>query len=155
MLKKVTTVIAKDLDMLISFVNLPIGEDLMDTINKLIDVKIYKYSDLLEKATANKDNNVSINVERDFDEIMFDGYDIYYHLKDILKEGHKNYSDIEALDMMWNFVPLYEKYLTTSKFEFASTKTIQKMYFSNLLKEEIVKENYDYCAEIQETIKSI
>jgi len=155
MLKKVKELSAKELGMLIAFVNIPVGKDLMDTINQIIEVKYYKYSDLLQIAEENKKNNVFINVEKDFDQIMFEAYDIYYHLKDILKEAHKQYPDIEALTLMWDFVPLYERLLTTSKFELPSTKTIQKMYFENLLKEEIKKENYDYCAEIQKTIKSI
>jgi len=155
MLKKIKRLSAKDLEMLISFVNLPIGKDLMDTINKLVDVQIYRYSSLLQKAVDNKNYNVSIDIEDKFDQIMFDGYDIYFHLKDILDDAHKQYPDIEALTMMWEFIPLYEKLLTTSKFELASTKTIQKMFFENLLTEEIRKENYDYCAELQKTIKTI
>ena len=127
MLKRIKEVSAKELNMLISFVNIPIGKDLMDTINQIIDVKIYKYSELMAKATQNTEYNVSIDVENVFDQIMFDGYDIYYHLKDILKDAHKQYPDIDALTMLWDFIPLYERLLTTSKFELASTKTYRDL----------------------------
>jgi hypothetical protein len=155
MLKKVKELPAKELEMLLLFVNIPIGENLMDTITEFIDIKIFKYSELLDIAIENKDMNVSIDVEKVYNDIMFETYDVYYHLKEILTDAHKQYPNIEGLSMMFEFVPLYEKLLSTSKFDNAKTRTIQKMFFENLLKENIELENYEECSKIQKTMKLI
>jgi len=155
MLRKVTEMYAEDLEILLIFVNLSTNADLIENINELIDIKHFKYEDVLEIATANKDKNVRINVEDIFDKVMFEAYDIYFNLKDTLNDAHKEYSNIKEMDMMWKFIPLYEKLLSTSKFSHADTRTIQKMFFQNLLKEEIKRENYEKCTEIQNKIKIV
>ena len=158
MLKKIKELSVKELEMLIIFVNIPIGENLMDTLTKFIDIshkKDLKYYNLLEIAEKNRDMDVSINIEDDYDEIMFETYNVYYHLKEILTEAHKNYPDIYGLTMMFEFIPLYETLLSTSKFDNPKTRTIQKMFFENLLEEKIKTENYEECSIIQKTLKLI
>lgn len=155
MLKKIKELSPKDLEMLIIFVNIPIGENLMDTLTKFIDIEFLKYSSLLDIATKNKDVNVLINVEDIYDDLMFDSYDVYYHLKETLTEAHKNYPNIEGLTMMFDFIILYERLLSTSKFSKPKTRTIQKMFFENLLKENIAIENYEECSIIQKTLQLI
>lgn len=152
MLKKITEISSKDLQMLLSFVNIPVGKNLIDTLNNIIDNKKIKYSELLEATLLKGDLNEKIDVTDIYDQLMFECYDIYYHLKGMLKEVHKEYSEFEALNSMWDYIFLYEKLLRTSKFESASTKTIQKMYFEKILKEEIENENYLYCSELKKTI---
>lgn len=152
MLKKITEISSKDLQMLLSFVNIPVGKNLIDTLNNIIDNKKIKYSELLETTLLKGDLNEKIDVTDIYDQLMFECYDIYYHLKGMLKEVHKEYSEFEALNSMWDYIFLYEKLLRTSKFESASTKTIQKMYFEKILKEEIENENYLYCSELKKTI---
>jgi len=157
-LKKVKEIPSKDLLLLTVFLNLPKGKNLMDLLNKFISTKITKYKYLYDIANSNDVNNtpdVMINVEEDYEQMMFDAYDIYYNIKDILSDAHKEYKNIESLNLMWDFIPTYEKYLSISKFSLAKTKTIQKMFFENLIKREIEKENYEYCAEIQKTIKNL
>ena len=158
MLKTVTYLEAKDVEMLISFVNLPVGQTLMETIDKLTqylkDDNI-KYEELLDIALSNKGNKVKIDVSENYEQIVFEAYDIYFHLKDILEEAHRQYPNIEGLTMMFEFIPFYENLLKTSKFSQANTRSIQKMYLEKILKEEIEKENYAYCSELQKTIKEI
>lgn len=153
-LTRVTELPADELEMLLIFVNMPIGIDLMDTINKFLENKTYKYSELLYLASEN-DNTVKIDVSKDFGDIMFDAYDVYYHLKETLTDAHKQYPKIDGLKMMFNFIPLYEKYLLSSKFDKIKTRTIQKMFLENLLIIEIANENYEYCSELKETIEKI
>jgi len=155
MLKKIKELYAKDLEMLILFANVPIGENLIDTLTKFIDLKVFKYSKLLDIASENKQRNVLINVENIYDDIMFEIYNVYYHLKDILTDAHKQYPNIDGLTMMFDFIILYEKLLSISKFEKSKTRAIQKMFFENLLEENIKIENYEECSKIQKTIKSI
>jgi len=155
MLKKVKELPAKDLETLLIFVNLTVGVELLDNINEIIDGNHVKYTDLLLTAINNRENNVLINVEDVFDKIMFEAYDVYYQLKDKLNDAHKKYKNIDELNMIWNFIPLYEKLLSSSKFSHADTRTVQKMYFENLLKDEIKHENYEKCSEIQNLLKTI
>jgi len=154
MLKKVKELSAKDLETLLIFVNLSIGVELLDNINEIIDGNHLKYIDLLSIAMKN-DENVYIKVEDVFEQIMFEAYDVYFHLKDKLNDAHKKYENIDELNMIWDFIPLYEKLLSSSKFSHADTRTVQKMYFENLLKDEIKQENYEKCSEIQRILKTI
>ena len=155
MLTKVKELPAKELQMLITFVNIPIGENLMDTITKFIDIEFLKYSNLFDIAIKNENMHVSIDVEKIYDDLMFESYDVYYHLKETLTEAHKNYPNIEGLSMMFEFIPLYERLLSTSKFDKPKTRSIQKMFFENLLEENIEIENYEECSLIQKTLKMI
>ena len=152
-LSKRKEIIANELISLITFINLPIGENLMDLLNKIISMNIVKYEYFYDIAEANNGTGNLINIENDIDDMIFDAYDIYYNIKDILNDAHKEYQDIDGLSLMWEFIPLYEKLLVSTKFSKAKTKTIQKMYFNNLLTIEIDKENFEYCSEIQKTIK--
>ncbi len=153
-LKKVSEITAKDLLTLTMFINLPKGENLMDLLNKIMEMKITKYKYLYDIAEQNSNSEfILVDVEKDFDQMIFDAYDIYYNIKDILTNAHKEFPNIEGLTMMWNFLPLYETFLLTSKFNSAATKTIQKMFLQNLLKEEIDKENFEYCSELQSKIE--
>jgi len=155
MLQKIKELSAKDLEMLISFINVPVGDNLMDTLTKLIDLKIYKYEDLLNLALENKKLNVLIDVNEVYDDLMFEAYNVYYHLKETLTDAHKEYPNIDGLTMMFEFIPFYENLLSISKFEKPKTRTIQKMFFENLLAENIEIENYEECSIIKKTINQI
>jgi len=155
MLKKVVDIPAKDLSVLVTFANLPIKDNLIDFINSIVDLNFYKYKDLLELSYDNKDFNVNLDVSDVFDDLIFDCYDIYYKLNDTLKAAHEKYSNIDGLNMLFEFSPIYENYLKTTKFSKAKTRQIQKLFFNELLKQEIVKENYLYCSNIKETIENL
>ena len=155
MLKTINELSPKEIKDLIIFVNLPVGENLIDLVHKLNEVKTFKYRDLFELALENEKYNVKIDVSDIYEQIMFETYDIYFHLKNILNDSHKTYTNIDGLKKMFTFTETYEKLLSSSKFSNAETRAIQKIFFQNLLNEEIKKENYEYCSILKKTIEAI
>ena len=152
-LKRITEMSATKLSTMVLFINLPKADNLIDLLNKVMNMKVEKYTDYYVDITPMIDFTRT-NIEKDIDNMVFDAYDIYYNIKDILTDAHREYSEIEGLTLMWDFLKSYEEILTTSKFIKPKTKTIQKMFFENLMKKEIKKENYEYCSEIQTLLKT-
>ena len=155
MLKQIKSVPAKELLLLTTFANIPIKDNLIDLINSLINIKMDKYSELYHLAADNSNYHVEISIHDSFDDIMFDCYNAYYKLDTILSDAHKQFPNIDALTEMFNFIPIFEKYITITKFSKAKTRQIQKISLNKLLQKEIKKENYEYCSIIKDNIDEL
>ena len=155
MLEKRTKLKSDDLIVLLTWLK---GETMMSK-------KKFNFNDLLNECTSNVGD---IDVEDQFDNLMFDLYSIYNKLKNITVEEFEdkvmespmfNIMPKEIVEeskrSLENFVNLYEELIMNSKFEFADIRGIQKNMLTMLINKYIANEEYEKCSELQKKIKEV
>ena len=162
MLKKITNLKSEEVFILTSFANISIERILS---GNAIDGNNLKYSMLLNDSSLPENANLDMRVDNVIDNLMFDNYEIYNKIKKNEKQVEKmdlsqfpedlKESFMESHKSMMNYVNLFEKLLVETKFEYTHIRQVQKQFLENRIKEEILVENYELCAELQTKINQI
>jgi len=155
MLEKRTKIKSDDLLVLLTWLK---GETMMSK-------RKFNFDNLLIECTS---NDGYIDVEDQFDDLMFDLYSIYNKLKNITAEEFEdkvmespmfNIMPKEIIDeskrSLENFVNLYEELIMSCKFEYADIRGIQKNMLTLLINKYIANEEYEKCSELQKKIKEV
>jgi hypothetical protein len=162
MLKKIKHLKGEQLYLLTSMANTDIEAILA---GKKIDENKLKYKELLYDTSHPENDNVDFFVEKIFDQLMFDNYDIYLKMKERISQVD-NFNDLDMDDNMKKmfeesnrivikFIKLYEKLLLDSKFEYANIRQVQKFLIEKEMTEQIKLENYEYCIELKKKLKEV
>ncbi len=162
MLKKIKHLKGEQLYLLTSMANTDIEAILA---GKKIDENKLKYKELLYDTSHPENNNVDFSVEKIFDQLMFDNYDIYLKMKerdsqvdnfdeDFLEDNMKQMFE-ESNRIVKKFIKLYEKLLLDSKFEYANIRQIQKFLIEKEIIDQAKVENYEYCIELKKKLQEV
>lgn len=162
MLKKVEYLDGDIVRMLCSYANISISEILN---NKKTNVYDLKYKDLLIIASKPENLRNKIMVKDVIDQLIFDNYSTYIDMKNRLNQ--MNFDDIqfnsdiektlfyESKKEIEKYLSSYKKTLLESKFEYASTRQIQKIAIKEEIKYNISIENYELCADLKKRLNEI
>lgn len=139
----------------------------LDNIAELFNGKKFKfkYDDLLLAASYTKEREMFVE---DIDQLMFDIYPTYEKVKKLNPQDFENRiqenpmfniypKDLleESKRSLNEFIKVYEKLLLEYKFEYANIRTIQKLALENLMKQYIMEEKYEECADIRDKLKEV
>lgn len=169
MLKKITELKASKLFLLTTFAIVNIEEMINKAASseKNIDQEKYldkleknipkKYREVMELTYKNKDMNVSFDISKVIDDLMFDNYKNYDYLNRkcdsfALSFVIDVYKDVVDFNL---YLKTFEEIMLKTKFENSAIRTVQKMFFANQMKKEITNENYEQCSILTEKIKEI
>jgi Ser-tRNA(Ala) deacylase AlaX len=162
MLKKIKHLKGEQLYLLISMSNTDIEAILA---GKEIDENKLKYKELLYDTSHPENHNVDFSVEKIFDQLMFDNYDIYLKMKerdsqvdnfdeDFIEDNMKEIFE-ESNRIVKKFIKLYEKLLLDSKFEYANIRQVQKSLIEKEIIDQAKVENYEYCIELKKKLQEV
>ena len=162
MLKKIKHLKGEQLYLLISMSNTDIEAILA---GKEIDENKLKYKELLYDTSHPENHNVDFSVEKIFDQLMFDNYDIYLKMKerdsqvdnfdeDFIEDNMKEIFE-ESNRIVKKFIKLYEKLLLDSKFEYANIRQVQKILIEKEIIDQAKVENYEYCIELKKKLQEV
>ena len=165
MLKKIKHLKGEQLYLLTSMANTDIEAILA---GKEIDENKLKYKELLYDSSHPENSNVNFFVEKIFDQLMFDNYDIYLKMKERISQvedfGDDDYDFLEedmkeqfeqSNKIVNKFIKLYEKLVLESKFEYANIRQIQRFLLEKEMSKQIKFENYENCIELKKKLKEV
>ena len=165
MLKKIRNMKCKDLMLLTTFANLDFDKILKGE-NPMKDK--LKYERYLYDSSIKGNENVEMDVSDIIDDLMFDNYDVYLKLKERVEDidiqefdddmlpPEVNKAELErSREDLTRYVKLYERLLLESKFDYASIRSVQKLFLQKRMTKAINTENYELCIELQEKMKVI
>ena len=139
----------------------------LDNITDLFSGKKFKfkYDDLLLLVSYTKEQEMFVE---DIDQLMFDIYPTYEKIKKFDQQDFENkiqenpIFNIYPKDLIEEskrgineFIEVYEKLLLDYKFEYANIRTIQKLTMENLMRQYIMEEKYEECADIRDKLNDV